>query len=87
MTCLDPLTRHSHAPLVGAPLDFTGLRSELVVPGEFCAAVIDEANRSDASLIYRNGDRTDLPDGGNAQLRCASRAARTRTCGEVISPR
>jgi hypothetical protein len=26
--CLDPLTRHSHAPLVGAPLDFTALRGD-----------------------------------------------------------
>jgi hypothetical protein len=63
VTCLDPLTRHSHAPLVGAPLDFTALCSEAGGAGELCAAVIDEANRSDASLICRNGDRTDLPTG------------------------
>jgi hypothetical protein len=63
VTCLDPLTRHSHAPLVGAPLDFTACAARLAVLSEFCAAVIDEANRSYASLICRNGDRTDLPTG------------------------
>jgi hypothetical protein len=58
VTCLDPLTRHSHAPLVGAPLDLTACAARLAVPGEFRAAVIDEANRSYASLICHNGHET-----------------------------
>lgn len=76
--------------LAGAPLDFAALRSELAVPGEFSAAVIDEATRSAASPNWPDDDRTDLPlvtidPVGSMDLDQAVHLAATKGGGYLVS--
>jgi exoribonuclease R len=47
--------------VAGAPLDFAALRSELEVPGDFAAAVRDEAAQSAQPVPLPPDDATDIP--------------------------
>jgi exoribonuclease R len=47
--------------VAGAPLDFAALRAELEVPGDFAAAVRDEAARSAGARALPANDCTDIP--------------------------
>ena len=47
--------------VAGAPLDFAALRRQLGVPGDFAAAVVDEAERAAAKVQLPDEDASDVP--------------------------
>jgi exoribonuclease R len=47
--------------VAGAPLDFAALRSQLEVPGDFGAAVVDEAARAASNVELPADDATGIP--------------------------
>jgi exoribonuclease R len=75
--------------VAGAPLDFAALRTQLGVPGDFAAAVIDEAARGAAEVRLPDEDASDIPfvtvdPLGSRDLDQAVHIARTDT-GYLVS--